>query len=88
MVVFLPIMCPPAATVIRACRVSPTSHSRTLDRSGFPSVDKCASRWEMSPFPSGRNASHTLQPLLCAEAGPPITCQAGMSVNGSQISSG
>lgn len=57
---------------------SPTSHSHTLERSGFPSFDKCAFSLRNSPRflqAKKKSASHKCQPVLCAEASPAITCQ-------------
>lgn len=90
-VVFLPLMCPPAATVICACRISPTSHSRALEGSGFPSFDKCVFSLRNVPGSSRQKHLSQMSASPLAEAGPPARPATlltrpwnyGSSVNGS-----
>lgn len=70
--VFLPRTRPPAATVICACRLAPTSHSRTSEGSAFPSSHKCLCSF-LTHF---LRAQTPLTNVGVVDAGPPLTCQA------------
>lgn len=73
-VVFLLLMCPPRSYCDLVTFLPLHSLTRWSEVVSLP-LTSAFSRSQISLFPSGRNASHKCQPVLCAEAGPPLTCQ-------------